>query len=119
MRATAEKDQELAAQIALIEQKYPRNEKGSRILHLLHPVTLFEQQTPVSEVHFRAVRTKDVRDFPVDPKSIAMGNLLDIATRIWDQPAALMDKLHGEDRAAVLELSGFLLGNFLGIGVGP
>lgn len=109
-------DQEAAEAMAKMDAKFPKSEHGGRILKLRHAVQVYQGQPAVTEIRFRAVRAKDLRDFPVDTKEIAMGHLLTLATRIYDQPAPVIDMLHGRDRAEVLELVGFLLGNFLGVG---
>lgn len=79
---------------------------SSLVYKLKHPVVIAE--TTIAELTFRKPRAKDFRELPADDSRINVGHFLNIAARLANQPAAVLDALDPEDLAGVMELvSGF------------
>lgn len=74
---------------------------------LKKPVQAGSEQ--VTEIKFKKPIAKDLRKISVDPK---LGDILDLAQRLSDQPMFVIDSLEMEDAQKVIEL----VSGFLGIG---
>ena len=65
----------------------------------------------ISELTIRRPLAGDLRDFPGEPK---MGDILDLAARLSNQPPSVINRLEMEDAFPVMKI----VGNFIGTGQG-
>lgn len=57
----------------------------------------------IEKLEFRAPKAKDFRKLPLQPN---MGDMLDLAGRLANQPPSVMDEISAEDMMRVLDIVG-------------
>jgi hypothetical protein len=70
--------------------------------------------TTIAELSFRPARAKDFRRMPANEEKLTIGNFLDLAASLCEQPPAVIDQLEPEDMQGVMEIvAGFFEGSRL------
>ena len=78
-------------------------DQASKTYLLKHPISR-AQGTPITSLTFRPARAKDFRGIPAKDDLITMGHFLDIAAKLAEQPTMVIDQLHPDDVAEVVEI---------------
>lgn len=77
---------------------------GGFVLQLEQPIRLGAGE-PQERLKFRAMKGRDFRSFPTDPKTLEP--LLALASRLCGRPSAELDDLCARDVAKVMQIVGF------------
>ncbi len=75
---------------------------AAKVYTLKQPVTI--AGTEIRELHFRPARAKDFRRMPAHEDKMTIGNFLDLAASLCEQPPAVIDQLNPEDMHGVMEV---------------